>query len=312
MSSEPGTRSARGNTRRRCASSRHAKLGCRYAPRPGCRAWGSGTIPFPATTRRSKLDFAARALQPTQVRSGFFPVSGSSARAVITFLVYRVTMGRAPGEVPGTGTVPGKAVQGKESPATLVRPARPSGSGTPGAFAGADGAHTIAVPAISPAGPDIRGYGTAGNLRRPQEVPAAWSTRAGLIRSRFPRSGPQTRTSGGYGTPGSLRLRGRASYDRSSCDQARRPGHPRGTGPLGGLVGAGGADKIAVFAIRPARTDIGGYGGSPPPEDNSRRRGGSSCAGSLFLLSERCAFSGHALRQAEHSRSGTLKPDQLG
>jgi hypothetical protein len=40
-------------------------------------------MPSPATTRRSKLDFAARALQPTQVRTGFFPVSGSSARAVI-------------------------------------------------------------------------------------------------------------------------------------------------------------------------------------------------------------------------------------
>ena len=99
MSGEPGTRNARENTRRRCASSKHARLGCRYAPRPGCRAWGSGTIPFPATTRRSKLDFAARALHPTQVRTGFFPVSGGSASAVIAFLVYSVAKAGAPSEV---------------------------------------------------------------------------------------------------------------------------------------------------------------------------------------------------------------------
>jgi hypothetical protein len=90
VSSAPETRRARGNTRRRCASSKHARLGCRYAPLPGCRAWGSGTMPSPATTRRSKLDFAARALHPTQVRRGFFPVSGNSTRAVIASLVYRV------------------------------------------------------------------------------------------------------------------------------------------------------------------------------------------------------------------------------
>src|SRR6478609_335161 len=47
-------------------------------------------MPSPATTRRSKLDFAARTLHPTQVRMGFFPVSGSSVRAVIALLVYRL------------------------------------------------------------------------------------------------------------------------------------------------------------------------------------------------------------------------------
>jgi hypothetical protein len=36
--SGPVTRSARGNARRRCASSRHSGLGCRYAPRPGSLA----------------------------------------------------------------------------------------------------------------------------------------------------------------------------------------------------------------------------------------------------------------------------------
>ena len=81
--SGPETRNARENARRRCASSKHARLGCRYAPRPGCRAWGSGTIPSPATTRRSRLDLAARSLQPTQVRTGKLPGSGSSDRTVI-------------------------------------------------------------------------------------------------------------------------------------------------------------------------------------------------------------------------------------
>ena len=64
----PGSRSARANARRRCASSKHPWLGCRYAPRPGPRAGGSGTISFPAATRRSKSDLAARAPHPTQVR----------------------------------------------------------------------------------------------------------------------------------------------------------------------------------------------------------------------------------------------------
>ena len=81
--SGPATRSARENARRRCASSKHAWLGCRYAPRPGCRAWGSGTMTFPAMTRRSRLDFAARSLQPTQVRTGNPPGSGSSDRTAI-------------------------------------------------------------------------------------------------------------------------------------------------------------------------------------------------------------------------------------
>jgi hypothetical protein len=69
-SSGPGTRSARGIARRRCASSRQARLGCRYAPRPGCRAWGSGTMASPAATRRSRLDFTARSLHPTHDRIG--------------------------------------------------------------------------------------------------------------------------------------------------------------------------------------------------------------------------------------------------
>jgi GntR family transcriptional regulator/MocR family aminotransferase len=41
------------------------------------------------------------------------------------------------------------------------------------------------------------------------------------------------------------------------------------------FVGVGGPDKIAPFAIRPAHTDIGGYGGSPPRETTAGY-GGSS------------------------------------
>src|SRR5580698_6066013 len=45
-----------------------------------------------------------------------------------------------------------------------------------------------------------------------------------------------------------------------------RVGLFRGWGllPTRHIVGAGGPDKIAISAIRPARTDTGGYGGSSP------------------------------------------------
>jgi hypothetical protein len=67
--SGPGSRSARANARRRCACSKHPRLGCTYAPRPGLRAGASGTISSPAATTRSKSDLAARAPHPTQVRT---------------------------------------------------------------------------------------------------------------------------------------------------------------------------------------------------------------------------------------------------
>jgi hypothetical protein len=107
--SGPETRSARENARRRCASSKHARLGCRYAPRPGCRAWGSGTMPSPATTRRSRLDLAARSLQPTQVRTGKLPGSGSSDRTVIPHS--SLPCHQAPGTRPrhGAPVLPGAA-----------------------------------------------------------------------------------------------------------------------------------------------------------------------------------------------------------
>jgi hypothetical protein len=68
--SGPPARKARVNARRRCASSKHSWLRCRYAPRPGKRAPGSGTRRSPAATRRSKPDLAARSRQPTHVRTG--------------------------------------------------------------------------------------------------------------------------------------------------------------------------------------------------------------------------------------------------
>jgi hypothetical protein len=81
--SDPAVRSARGNARRRRARSRHAWLGCRYAPRPGSRACGSGWMTSPAATRRSKLDFSARSLQPTQVRVTGIPEVCRSVRTAI-------------------------------------------------------------------------------------------------------------------------------------------------------------------------------------------------------------------------------------
>jgi len=44
---------------------------------------------------------------------------------------------------------------------------------------------------------------------------------------------------------------------------------------LRGFVRAGGPDKIAIFAIRPGRADIGGYGGSSPRKTTAGY-GGSS------------------------------------
>jgi hypothetical protein len=67
--SGPGSRNARANARRRCACSKHPRLGCRYAPRPGLRAGASGTISSPTATTRSKSDLAARTPHPTQVRT---------------------------------------------------------------------------------------------------------------------------------------------------------------------------------------------------------------------------------------------------
>lgn len=69
-SKAPATRNARVQARLRRARSRHPTCRWMYAPRPASRCWGSGmTLTSPATTR-SNSDAAARARQPTQVRTG--------------------------------------------------------------------------------------------------------------------------------------------------------------------------------------------------------------------------------------------------
>ena len=75
----PGTLKARGNARRRTASSRHSTVGCRCAPRPGARPAGSGRTSRPCprspATTRSRSVFAARCRHPTHVRT--LPWTGS-------------------------------------------------------------------------------------------------------------------------------------------------------------------------------------------------------------------------------------------
>ncbi len=70
VSSGPWTFSARGNARRRTASSRQSGVGCRYAPRPGSVPRRSGTQRSPCATTRSRSFLAERRRHPTQVRSG--------------------------------------------------------------------------------------------------------------------------------------------------------------------------------------------------------------------------------------------------
>ena len=65
-----GRRSARGNALRRWACSKHARLRCRYAPRPGSRMATSGTISPPAATTRTKSALSARSPHPMHVRIG--------------------------------------------------------------------------------------------------------------------------------------------------------------------------------------------------------------------------------------------------
>jgi hypothetical protein len=99
--SGPSVRNARGNVRRRRASSRHARLGCRYAPRPGSRACGSGRMSSPAATRRSRLDLTARSLQPTQVRVTGMPADRLPARCSVRTVIPLTSLPRP--RTPGTG-----------------------------------------------------------------------------------------------------------------------------------------------------------------------------------------------------------------
>jgi hypothetical protein len=70
VSSAPVTRRARGNARRRSARSRQPMVGCRYAPRPGCRDRGSGRHRPSRAVTRSSSDLTARTRQATHVRVG--------------------------------------------------------------------------------------------------------------------------------------------------------------------------------------------------------------------------------------------------
>jgi hypothetical protein len=70
MSRAPWTRRARGNARRRSARSRQPTVGCRYAPRPGCRDRGSGRHRPSRAVTRSSSDLPARVRQPMHVRVG--------------------------------------------------------------------------------------------------------------------------------------------------------------------------------------------------------------------------------------------------
>lgn len=74
QSTGPSMRKAREMARRRSASSRHASVGCRCAPRPALLPAASGTTarvaPSPSATTRRRSDFAACSRQPTQVRTG--------------------------------------------------------------------------------------------------------------------------------------------------------------------------------------------------------------------------------------------------
>lgn len=82
--SGPGKRSARGSARRRCARSKHPWPGCKYAPRPGNRACGSGTTSSPAATRRSRSDLTARTPHPTHIRIAGAGRTGRGDRLAIS------------------------------------------------------------------------------------------------------------------------------------------------------------------------------------------------------------------------------------
>ncbi len=70
VSSAPWTRRARGSARRRSARSRQPMVGCRYAPRPGCRNRGSGRHRPSRAVTRSRSVLSARVRQATHVRVG--------------------------------------------------------------------------------------------------------------------------------------------------------------------------------------------------------------------------------------------------
>src|SRR3954449_4874766 len=93
VSSRPCARRARGNARRRSASSRHPVVGCRCAPRPGARPAGSGMTSRPAprspATTRSNSRFSARCRHPMHVRTLPRTVSEDMRRPTLSRLPWR-------------------------------------------------------------------------------------------------------------------------------------------------------------------------------------------------------------------------------
>ncbi|MDT7579747.1 MAG: hypothetical protein QOK35_1011 [Pseudonocardiales bacterium] len=80
-SSGPGARSARGNADRRSARVRHSGAGCSHAPRPGSRRRGSGVSTPSTATTRNRSSAGARVRQPTQVRTGPWPIGDRTGTA---------------------------------------------------------------------------------------------------------------------------------------------------------------------------------------------------------------------------------------
>jgi DnaK suppressor protein len=77
---------------------------------------------------------------------------------------------------------------------------------------------------------------------------------------------------GAQGPSRSARHTGPVTPRRGVTQRLNRPrADIGGTGTPEAFGGAGGPDTIAVFAIRPARTDTGGYGGSSPREGPDAR-----------------------------------------
>jgi hypothetical protein len=161
-SGTPGTRNARPRARRRCASARHARSGCRCAPRPGNLRAGSGTRRNPAlaeptplltATNRSSSDAGARCRQPTQVRTtGAFRTCVARPEAAVNA---RCVTGQS--SVPG----PARVVASSVDLLDLNSAAQPRGAA----------ARAPAVAARSP-DPAARGPGGAGASPGARPAPA--------------------------------------------------------------------------------------------------------------------------------------------
>jgi hypothetical protein len=181
VSSGPGRRKARGNTRRRSARSKQPGSGCRDAPRPGSRPRGSGTHRPSTTTIRSRSLLAARTRQPTQVRCGHTrpfarpdtgqsnPISGSTSNG-----------NPSPTRSPAVAVAVGNTPLGPDISASRQRGhhrRRPGGTGTAPAWHRDRDGHAGPQPAAgsSPAAPAAAGAGAVSgrmSIRQPVSLAA--------------------------------------------------------------------------------------------------------------------------------------------